>query len=130
MDDQTLEKKKKELRGEYKARGFGWIDGIFIKPSQDYILRNEELRCIDMINSILCYSCEGYKDAESVLEYEENSYRNYLSEYVQTLGREKVIGLIQEQIESIDHIEHSVFIDDEMLSYNSIAWKNKNIIAV
>lgn len=130
MDDQTLEKKKKELREEYKSRGFGWIDGIFIKPSQDYILRNEELRCIDMINSILCYSCEGYKDAESVLEYEENSYRNYLSEYVQTLGREKVIGLIQEQIESIDHIEHSVFIDDEMLSYNSIAWKNKNIIAV
>ena len=124
MNEKMLEEKRKELREEMNANGFGWLDGKYIKPPKGYEIRDRELSCIDMINSILCYNCKGYKDAEKVMEYEEKAYHNYLAEYVELLGRNRVISLIQEQIDSIDSISHAVFTDSEGVVYNSINWKN------
>ena len=59
----------------------------------------------------------------SVEGYIKDAYRNYLADYVEALGRDKVIALIQGQIDSIDHIEQNVFADSEGLMYNSIIWK-------
>lgn len=122
MNDKQFEQKKKELREEMRAKGFGWIDGKYVKPPEEYVNRQKELSCIDMINSILCYNCQGYQDAESVLEYEERLYYNYLESYVKILGRDKVIELIQEQINSIDYVRNNVFRDSEGVPYNSIVW--------
>ena len=78
------------------------------------------LSCISMINSILAY---GYDDnAEYVLEREEHRYHNYLKEYVEKLGREKVLSLIKGQIRDIKEIEEGVYTDCEGLTYNSIVW--------
>ena len=122
MTDKQFKQKEKELREEMHKMGVGWIDGKYIAPPEEYQLREKELSCINMINSILCYQCKGYTNANDVLEYEEKSPYNYLSEYVKILGRKKVLGLIQEQIDSIKGIENNVFTDSEGLSYNSIIW--------
>ena len=122
MNDKQLELAKQKLRREMNAIGCGWINGSYIKPPHEYELRVMELSCISMINSILAYSCDGYT-AEEVMAHEESAYRNYLADYVEALGRDNVIALIQGQIDSIDHIKQNVFVDDEGLMYNSIIWK-------
>ena len=122
MTDKQLEKKNRELRDEMNAQGFGWIDGNYIKPPVEYQMMERKLDCISMINSILCYNCSGYTDAEKVMEYEENSYHNYLAEYVKLFGRANVVALIQEQINSIVGIRRNVATDSEGVSYNSIIW--------
>ena len=124
MNRQMQEQKKKELREEMNANGYGWIDGKYIQPPDEYRLRDRELSCISMIDSILCYNCRGWKDAERVLAYEESSRYNYLADYVNLFGREKVLELIQGQIDSIESISVNVFTDSEGLSYNSINYKN------
>lgn len=123
MNDKQLDQARINLRQEMNAAGYGWIDGKYIKPPTKYERQKVIFDCIDMINSTLAYQCEGYKDGEAVLEHEENSWRNYLADYVEKLGREKVVALIQEQIDSIAGVEHGVFTDDEGLTYNSIVWK-------
>ena len=125
MNDAQLKQKTIELREEMTAKGYGMVDGKYIEPPKEYEIRKQELWCIGMINSILCYNCRGYTKAEDVLHYEEHrSYRNYLEEYVDKLGRERVLELIQEQIDSIEDIAVGVF-QDEGLTYNSIIWKEK-----
>lgn len=124
MNRQMQEQKKKELRQEIEANGYGWINGHYIKPPEEYRLRDRELSCISMIDSILCYNCRGWQDAERVLAYEESSHYNYLADYVQLFGRDKVLELIQGQIDSIESISTNVYTDDEGLSYNSINYKN------
>ena len=106
------------------AKGFGWINGKYIKPPEEYELRDRELSCISMIDSILCYNCRGWQDAERVLAYEESSYHDYLADYVKLFGRDKVIELIQGQIDSIESISTNVYTDDEGCTYNSINYKN------
>lgn len=81
-----------------------------------------ECSCIDMINSILCYQCAGYTNAESVFKHEQQAYHNYLAQYTEKLGRNRVIELIQGQINSIKKINRAVFTDSDGLSYNSIEW--------
>ena len=39
------------------------------------------------------------------------------------LGKNKVISLIQGQIDSISGVNENVFTDDEGVRYNSIIWK-------
>ena len=85
---------------------------------------DSELSCIDMINSILAYGGFGY-DAETVIKREEQSYHNYLYDYVKEFGREKIIELIQEQINSIERIAYNIHTDSEGCSYNAIIWKEE-----
>lgn len=123
MTDKQLKQAEQQLREEMHSRGYGWINGNYINPSKQYQIRDEELNCISMINSILAYQSAGMTDAEEVMQMEENSYRNYLAKYVALFGRDKVVTLIQGQIDDIDHVQHSVYTDCEGCSYNSIVWK-------
>ena len=121
MTDNQLEQKTRALRDEMNAQGFGWIHGKYIKPPKEYELRQQELSCINMINSILAYDWFG-QDAEWVMQHEEKAYKNYLAEFVALFGRKKVVELIQGQINSIKSIMRNVHTDSEGLSYNSIVW--------
>jgi hypothetical protein len=122
MTDKMLEQKKQALREEMNAKGFGWIDGKYIKPPKEYKMQEEELSCIDMINSILAYDWFG-ESAEWVMEHEEKKYYNYLEDYVDMFGRDRVVELIQGQIDSIRDIKRNVHVDNEGVSYNSIIWR-------
>ena len=126
MTDRQFNQKEKELREEMNSKGFGWINGKYIKPPKKYQMREEELSCISMINSILAYNWSiGCKGAEAIMQHEENSYHNYLEGYVKLFGREIVVELIQGQINSIESIRHNVGTDSEGVSYNSIVWKEE-----
>ena len=119
MTDKELELKKEILRNrgvsQYKKTG-----------SPKEIKQAIELSCIEMINSILAYNGFGF-DAEEVMKMEEISWHNYLEDYVKKLGRERVVELIQNQIDDIEQIQHCVFTDEEGVTYNSIIWKNKEV---
>ena len=122
MNDKTFEKENETLRNEMKAKGYTpYSHDLPI----EYRLRRQKLDCIDMINSLLCYSCRGYKKAKDVLDYDTNTaYRSYLKEYMECLGEDTVLKLIQEQINDIARIDTDCFVDDEGLSYSSIIWKD------
>ena len=107
------------------SHGYGWINGKYIKPPQKYQLRQKELDCIHMINSILAYQGAGMTDAEAVMQMQERRYHNYLADYVELLGRERVVTLIQGQIDSIVRVQRCVFTDGEGCTYNSIIWKEE-----
>ena len=124
MTDKQLEQAKCDLREEMKSHGYGYINGKYIKPPKRYLIRGAELSCIDMINSILSYGGFG-ATAEEIMRRQEQSYHNYLAQYVDLLGRRRVIELIQGQIDSIIAIRSSVFTDDEGITYNSIVWKHE-----
>jgi hypothetical protein len=125
MTDRQLDQAKKALREEMNAHGYGWINGNYIKPPKKYYLRDREIWCIEMINSILAYQGAGMTDAEKVMQMEECNYYNYLAEYVEMFGRDKVVALIQGQIDSIDRVKHCVHTDSEGCTYNSIIWKDE-----
>lgn len=88
--------------------------------------RRKELKCMSMINSILCYDWATRLQEctpQKVLEEEQNKYHSYLDQYVQQLGKERVLELIQEQLNSIAGVKVNVFTDSEGCSYNSIIYK-------
>ena len=121
MTDKQLEQKRKELQEEMNAKGFGWINGSYVEPPQEYKIKEKELGCINMINSILAYDWHN-DTAEEIMQKQEKAYKNYLSPYIAVLGRAKVLDLIQEQINSIVRINRNVATDSEGCSYNSIVW--------
>jgi hypothetical protein len=123
MNASTLEKRKKELHEKINAQCKQFPGMKLVIKDKKLINERDELSCIEMINSLLCYDCVGFKNAEEVMQKEEKSDFNYLKTYVEKLGRERVVELIQEQIDSIEHVESGVFVDDESVSYNSIVWK-------
>lgn len=123
MNDKQLEQKKHELREEMRAQGFGWINCTYVKPPKKYRQMEKELSCIGMINSLLAYNCAHMRTAEEIMQYEENAYHNYLEDYVKELGRNKVLELIQGQLDSKQSVATNVYTDSEGLSYNSIIWK-------
>lgn len=125
MNDKQFEQLEKQLHKDMLAIGCGWIGGNYIKPPKEYALREEELSCISMINSILCYKLHREKNAEIVLREDCSQKHSYLSRYVESLGESKVTQLIQNQIDDIDYIQHSVYTDGEGLTYNAIVWKKQ-----
>lgn len=116
MIDKELEMYKDELR----AKG---VSHYANTGSPEDIKRSQELSCADMINSILAYHWYFGLTGEDIMRYEENSYYNYLEDYVKTIGRDRVIELINDQINDIKEILHNVYTDSEGLTYNSIVWK-------
>lgn len=125
MNDKQFEQAEKQLREEMHAIGCGWINGNYIKPPKEYALREEELSCISMINSLLCYGYHRETDATVVLQKDCSQKYTYLTKYVESLGAAKVIQLIQDQIDDIAHIQHSAYTDSEGLTYDAIVWKDK-----
>lgn len=121
VTDTELDKMRKDLKN-YETEP--------AKPGQSRKLSDEgkekakEIACISMINSILAYGERGIS-AEEVLKRQENGYYNYLDEYVKELGRDRVIELIQGQIDDIADIDKDVMTDSEGVSYNKIRWKRE-----
>ena len=113
----------KKVEADIRAKGYGWINGKYHEPPEEIKIREKELSCISMINSILAYQSAGMTDAEEVMQMEERNYYNYLADYVETLGRDKVVTLIQGQIDDIAYVKHCVYTDNEGVTYNAIIWK-------
>ena len=113
MTDKQMDLIRKQLPARTRVPWKDWTE------EQKQIDR--ELSCISTINSILAYGGLGY-DAETIMKREEESYHNYLADYVKLFGRKKVIELIQGQINSIERIAYNVATDSEGCSYNSIIW--------
>lgn len=123
MNDKQLEAARSQLNNDIAAIGYGWVNGKYRKPPKKYRLREEELSCVDMINSLLCYGYGGRSDAAAILHDELNSYHSYLAAYVDTLGEKRVIKLIQGQIDDIERVGYSVYTDSEGCTYNTLIWK-------
>lgn len=89
--------------------------------------REEELWCIEMINSIIAYSySDGFPSdftGEDFVKKEESKKRSYLKEYIESLGRSTVVKLAEAQMCDVETIQTNIFVDDEGVSYNSIVWK-------
>lgn len=86
-------------------------------------LRELELRCVKMINSVLAYRYDLKRDnADYILQEEEQNHSRYLPPFVLELGRKRVIELINCQLRDIKRIERNTFTDDEGCTYNSIIW--------
>ena len=81
----------------------------------------------EMINSYLAYQCKDEKIARNVLYYDDyhNRHYNYLKQYLDELGEERMLELIQEQINDIVCVLQNTFTDNEGLSYNSIVWRDE-----
>lgn len=100
----------------------------FDPDSEAYKKRQIELNCIEMINSILAYEWVSQKEtAEEILQKQEENYHNYLQKYTNKLGKDRVIRLIQEQMDDIETIITDVHTDYEGCSYNSIQWKRDSL---
>lgn len=91
----------------------------------EQLKERQELSCRDMINSILTYDWMG-ETAEEVVQLQETNKYNYLREYIKALGRERVVELVQEQIDDIDGFDRDVYTDPEGNQYSSIRWKRES----
>lgn len=122
MTDKELEAERKALRD---AGANTFVNGKWQEGTPEQQKRAEELSCIDMINSKIAY---GDRDAtaEEILDKDLNSkYHSYLKQYVDKLGRERVLELIQGQLDDIDTVVNGTFTDSEGVTYNSIRWKRE-----
>lgn len=130
MTEQQIDQEKMALYDGMTLYDF-YHAGKKLSPIKEKRLK--ELRCLEMINSQLAYDSDfrfskmallNYSP-EAVLRKDLNGYRSYLLEYVELLGRARVLELIQEQMDSIESIKVGVFTDSEGLTYNSIIYKQE-----
>ena len=122
MTYKQFKQAKKQLNNKYYGDKVRIPQNLAFPITPEDKIAFEELRCIDMINSILAYDWFG-ETAEEVMQMEERGHYNYLADYVTMLGRDKVVALIQGQINDIAYITRNVHTDSEGLTYNSIIWK-------
>lgn len=123
MTDYELSQAKKALAEQTKKTSIE--NG---KPTPEQKRQYEKLLCISMINSVIAYDWYEGQTAKRLLDWELNDrYHSYLEEYVNKLGYDEVLALVQGQLEDIKFIERDVFTDDEGVSYNSITWKDKEV---
>ena len=118
MTNKELEIERQKVRDEIRN-----AEGNRVQIPLEIKRRQQELACIDMVNSLLAYDCRGCKSAEDVVWRDENNFHSYLANFVKELGRERVTELVQNQINDITGIKVNVFTDGEGLSYNEIVWK-------
>ena len=123
MTDYELSQAKRQLSEQmWKSREENG------KSTPEQRRQYEKFLCISMINSVIAYDWYEGQTAKELLDWELNDrYHSYLEEYVEKLGYDEVLALVQEQLDDIVSIERDVFTDNEGLSYNSIIWKNKEV---
>ena len=98
------------------------------KPTPEQKRQYEKYLCISMINSVIAYDWYEGQTAKELLDWELNDrYHSYLEEYVNKLGYDEVLALMQNQLDDIKSIERDVFTDGEGVSYSSIIWKEKEV---
>ena len=123
MTDYELSQAKKELAEQMRKTSIGRG-----KPTPEQRRQYEKFLCISMINSVIAYDWHKGQTAKELLDWELNDrYHSYLEEYVNKLGYDEVLTLMQDQLNDIKSIERDVFTDDEGVSYNSITWKDKEV---
>lgn len=87
----------------------------------------QELSCRSMINSILAYTKIDWNgdrpSAKEIVDAQDKQYKNYLKEYIDIFGKDRVIELVQEQMDRIEDVDWDTDTDSEGLSYNSIRYK-------
>ena len=88
-------------------------------------LQTAILRAKSIIEKKTSIHKSSEKNAEIVLREECSQKHSYLSRYVESLGESKVTQLIQNQIDDIDYIQHSVYTEGEGVTYNAIVWKKQ-----
>ena len=76
MNASTLEKRKKELHEKINAQCKQFPGMKLVIKDKKLINERDELSCIEMINSLLCYDCVGFKNAEEVMQKEEKESLN------------------------------------------------------
>ena len=102
-----MNKKQYEAAENTLPKGIGCFNRMTDKEKQLY----NELRCVDMLDSILTYS-NGKCSIDN----------NYLQSYINDLGEARVKELMDEQVEHYRRyvvIHHNVHTDSEGLTYNS-----------
>ena len=116
MTDRELDQYKKFVNEQYPPEE---------RNDEDYKALQSEIRCREMANSIICYHALPTDTARQVLDIDMRGYHSYLKDYVDVLGEEAVLQIIQEQLDDIEDIQRGVMTDSEGCSYNSIVWKRK-----
>ena len=123
MTDFELSQAKKKLTEQMRKTSIE--NG---KPTHEQKRQYEKYLCISMINSVIAYDWYEGQTAKELLDWELNDrYHSYLEEYVNKLGYDEVLALVQDQLDDIKFVERDVFTDDEGVSYNSITWKDKEV---
>ena len=123
MTDFELSQAKRALAEQMRKTSFE--NG---KPTLEQKRQYEKYLCISMINSVIAYDWYEGQTAKRLLDWELNDrYHSYLEEYVNKLGYDEVLALVQGQLEDIKSIDRDVFTDGEGVSYNSIIWKDKEV---
>lgn len=121
VNGEELEQRKKKLIQKTAGK-------LFKDYSEEERKEYLEIACISMINSIIAYTPGAETmTPEEVLASQEKSYHNYLQEYTDKLGRNKILELIKGQLEDIVTVHSGVYMDSEGGSYNSIGWKKKSV---
>ncbi len=93
------------------------------KLAPDQKRRLDELSCVSMIDSIIAYGGKGLS-AQEILDLEKGSYHNYLADHIEKLGEERVLELIQGQLDSIAYVGYAGR-DSEGNIYNGIVYKGE-----
>lgn len=114
-----------EIEKEMNSMSCGWNNGHYIRGTEQEERRRKELSCMGMINSILAYGGFGLS-AEELIWKQEKLGGGYLMDYIELLGRQTVIKLIEEQNVSIECINYGTATDGEGNVYNSIQWCQTN----
>ena len=95
-----------------------------MSDNEKQLLENTEKSCKDMIESVLCYEWSVGSSVKDCLDNELYSgYRSYLKQYVDRLGYDRVLELMEDVASKIAKIERRVYEDSEGCTYNSIKWK-------
>lgn len=84
----------------------------------------DEKRCVRMLNSMIAYDWDRKETAKEFLDRIEGTHTyEYIKEYVEELGIDKVAELMQRQIDDVDRIVYAGT-DSDGIDYNSIIWKD------
>ena len=81
----------------------------------------QELRCREMINSIMIYH-----NIKSPYNETTHEFDKYLNTYVSSLGAERVLELVREQQADFAkaEVQVGVYTDHEGCTYNSCKWND------
>lgn len=94
-------------------------DDDLFEPDEKYNVYADPKSCIDMIHSIIAYG-RDFKDGEDLVQEQEHKHYNYLSKFIDAMGRDKVVELADQQVKRPHRIEKGTYTDSEGLSYNSL----------
>lgn len=102
---------------------FNYRDSKWYHKTERQQKQFDILSTLDRIDSILAYH-PGGSSAKEILDKDLSSKYSYLKQYVNMFSYHFVWACINSQLKSIDKINTNVFTDDEVISYNSVIYKN------